>query len=242
MENNGQRPERKKNAFNNTKLTLSAPCPTAKGKYSTLGFEFHNNNPAIVVRTNDPADMDPSRNYGRIMANMDTPAFFAFITNLKEAIAAPGEFKRKCENHNHDYVNGRRSEEIIHISDLWVGKDKDGCVYLSVLSKKDDRAVIKFVFGPSDQRWHKYFHGDGQPFTKGDLSMLYAKAWTAILGEVTANLIVQEYVAPVPRKPFGGNNGGQRPPYNNNRPSNGGGGYNKPAPVEPTISEDDLPF
>lgn len=243
MENNGQRPERKKNAFNNTKLTLSAPCPTAKGKYSTLGFEFHNNNPAIVVRTNDPADMDPSRNYGRIMANMDTPAFFAFITNLKEAIAAPGEFKRKCENHNHDYVNGRRSEEIVHISDLWVGKDKDGCVYLSVLSKKDDRAVIKFIFGPSDNRWHKYFHGDGQPFTKGDLSMLYAKAWTQILGEVTANLIVQEYVAPVPRKPFGGNGGGQRNNSyggGNNRPNNGG--YNKPASVEATISEDDLPF
>lgn len=241
MENNTQRPERKKNAFNNSKLTLSAPCPTAKGKYSTLGFEFHNNNPAIVVRTNDPADMDPSRNYGRIMANMDTPAFFAFIVNLKEAIASAGEFKKKCENHNHDYVNGRRSEEAVHISDLWVGKDKDGCVYISVVSKKDDRAVIKFIFGPSDNRWHKYFHADGQPFTKGDLSVLYAKAWTMILSEVTSTLIVNEYVAPVPRKPFGGQQGGQRPAYNNNRPNNGGG-YNKPAPAEPSMSEDDLPF
>ncbi len=241
METTNQRPERKKNAFNNNKLTLSAPCPTAKGKYSTLGFEFYNNNPAIVVRTNDPADMDPSRNYGRIMANMDTPAFFAFIVNLKSAIESEGEFKRKCENHNHEYVNGRRSEEIVHISDLWVGKDKDGCVYISVLSKKEDRAVIKFVFGPSDGRWHKYFHGDGQPFTKGDMSMLYAKAWVMILSEVTPNLIAQEYVAPVPRKPFNGQQGGQRNNYGGNR-QGGGGGYSKPSQPDTSIAEDDLPF
>lgn len=239
MENN-QRPERKKNAFNNSKLTLSAPCPTAKGKYSTLGFEFHNNNPAIVVRTNDPGDMTPARSYGRIMANMDIPAFYAFITNLEEAIRSEGEFKKKCENYNYDYASGQRSENVTHISDLWVGKDKEGCVYISVLSKKDDRAVIKFTMGPSDGRWHKYFHGDGTQFTKSDMSTLYSKAWLMILKEVTGNLIVQEYIAPVPRKPFGGQQGG-RPQYNNR--SDNGGGYNKPAPsADASISEDDLPF
>ncbi len=239
MENN-QRPERKKNAFNNSKLTLAAPCPTAKGKYSTLGFEFHNNNPAIVVRTNDPGDMTPARNYGRIMANLDIPAFYAFITNLEEAVRSEGEYKKKCENYNYEYNNGQRGEDVSHISDLWVGKDKEGCVYISVLSKKDDRAVIKFVFGPSDNRWHKYMHGDGTAFNKSDLSTLYSKAWLMILKEVTGNLIVQEYIQPVPRKPFNGQQGGQRPQYGN-RPNNNAG-YNKPAAADASITDDDLPF
>ena len=241
MENN-QRPEVKKNAFSNSKLTLSAPCPTAKGKFSNLGFEFKNNNPAIVVRTNDPQDLNAGRGWGRISANLDIPAFYVFIVHLKEAIESEGEYKKKCENYNHDYVNGQRSEEIKHISDLWVGKDKEGCVYISVLSKKDDKAVIKFVFGPSDNRWHKYMHADGTPFTKGDLSAKYARAWLMILKQVTGNLIVQEYVAPMPRKPFGQQGGGgyNKPQYNN-RPNSGGGGYNKPS-VEADISDDDLPF
>ena len=238
MENNTPRPEKKKNAFNNSKLTLSAPCPTAKGKYSTLGFEFNNNNPAIVVRTNDPGEMSPAQNYGRIMANLDIPAFYAFISNLEAAINAEGEFKRKCENYNHDYVDGQRSQDIKHISDLWVGKDKEGCPYISVLSKKEDRPVIKFVFGPSDQRWHKYFHADGTAFTKSDLAKLYANAWLMILKQVTGNLIAQEYIAPVPRKPFNNQGGGNRPSYNNNRPNSG---YSKPA-APSDDDNNDLPF
>lgn len=238
MENNTPRPEKKKNAFNNSKLTLSAPCPTAKGKYSTLGFEFNNNNPAIVVRTNDPGEMSPAQNYGRISANLDIPAFYAFISNLEMAIASEGEFKRKCENYNHEYVDGQRSQDIKHISDLWVGKDKEGCPYISVLSKNTERPVIKFVFGPSDQRWHKYFHGDGTPFTKGDMSKLYANAWLMILKQVMGNVIVQEYNPPIPRKPFN-NQGGGRPQYGN-RPNSGG--YNKPAPAASDDNGDDLPF
>jgi hypothetical protein len=41
-------------------------------------------------------------------------------------------------------------------------------------------------------------HADGTPFTKGDLSAKYARAWLMILKQVTGNLIVQEYVAPMP--------------------------------------------
>jgi hypothetical protein len=238
MENNFQRPEKVKTAFNNSKLTLSAPCPTAKGKYSTLGFDFANNNPAIVVRTNDPADTTPANGYGTISAKLDSLAFYVFLENLKAAIASEGEIKIKCENYNHDYVDGQRSQEIKHLTDLWVGKDKEGCPYISVLSKKEDRPVIKFTFGPSDGRWHKYFNADGTPFTKAQLAKRYADAFVALLTHVTANIMVSAYVAPVPRKPYGGQQGGgNRPAYNNNRP--GGNSYSKPAA---DVVEEDLPF
>lgn len=241
MEQNFQRPEKIKSAFNNSKLTLSAPCPTAKGKYSTLGFDFANNNPSIIVRTNDPGDATPANNYGTISAKLDAPAFYAFIYNLEQCIKSEGEMKIKCENYNHDYVDGQRSQDIKHLSDLWVGKDKEGCPYISVLSKKDDRPVIKFVFGPSDSRWHKYLHGDGTPFSKADLAKLYANSFLTILKHVTANIMVSAYVAPVPRKPFGGQQGGgNRPQYNNNR--QGGNSYSKPAPADVSGGDDDLPF
>ena len=98
-----QKPVKVKTALNNNKLALSAPCPTAKGKRSTLGFDFTNNNPSIVVRTNDPADITPATNYGTISAKMDLPIFFAFLTTLNEVIESTGEMKKKI------YANDKES-------------------------------------------------------------------------------------------------------------------------------------
>lgn len=238
-----QAPPRVKHALNNSKLTLSAPCPTAKGKYSQLSWDLYMNNPRIVVKTNDPSEMNPSKGYGRIQAAMSPPGLFALIELIKAAVASQSEFKRKVENFNHQYVDGKRTEEAKPDTDVWVGKDPDGCVYISVVSKKEDRPIIKFVFGPPDQRYEKYFHGDGTPYARSEVSSLYAKAYTNMLTALFSNLMVANYVDTAPKGPPGSYNrqGGGNNNYGGDR---SGGGYSRPAPSAPAaeIEESEFPF
>ena len=215
--------ERKKNALSNSKLSLSAPCPTAKGSYSQLRVDIYNNNPRIVVRTNDPADR--SKSFGQITAALDGGVFFAFLQILKNAIEAPGEFKEKVECHNHVWKDNQRSKDITHVTDLLVGKDREGVVWISVVAKDDDRPVIKFPFSVNDNRYHRFVHGDGTPYTKAELSVLTATGFYHLMTQLIPHLMVTEYVAPQP--PAGGNNRGN---YQNAGNSNAGPGRaSKPA-------------
>ena len=221
--------EKKKTALSNSKLSLTAPCPTAQGKLSTLKWELYQNNPRIIVRSNDPAEMNRERNFGQILAPMDAPTFYAFLELLKTAYESTVEIKSRIENWNFDYLDGKRTQEPIHISDTWVGKDRDGCVFISVISKKEDRPVIKFITAPADDRWHKFFHYDGTPYTKAETSNMYAKAYYNMLSEVMATLIITEYVEPPPYVP-GGTTGNNYQQKSNNSNNNVG------------IKDDDLPF
>lgn len=218
--------EKKRTALSNSKLGLSAPCPTAKGKYSVLKWDLERNNPRIIVRTNDPAEMNREHNFGQILAPMGAPEFFAFLEFLKMATNSSEEMKNRIENWNQDYVDGKRTVEPIHISDTWIGKDKEGCVFISVVSKKEDRPVIKFITAPADDRWHKFYHSDGTQYTRAEASVIYAKSYYNLLSGVMANLIVDEYVEPPPYVPNGGS----------------GSNYQQKANNTQTIKEEDLPF
>ena len=238
------KPAKKLTALNNPKLVLSAPCPTAKGKYSQLKWDIYMNSPRIVVRTNDPSDSSPAKSYGQITAALDAPTFYAFLTSLESAIKASGEWRVKIENYNHTFSDGKRDPEVTLQTDLWIGKDKEGVVFLSVISKKEDRPVIKFPFGPSDNRYHKFYHSDGAPYSKPELSVLFAKAYLRVLNELMSHILVTEFKDPPPRtfggnKP-GGNGGGYNKGNYQNNNGGGGGGYSKSAAAD--ISEEDLPF
>lgn len=218
-------PPKKKHALNHSKLSLSAPCPTAKGKYSQLKWDVYMNNPRMVVKTNDPSEMDASKGFGTINANMDTGTFYVFLELLDKAIESTVEFKSRIANYNAGYSEDRsKPAEVVHVSDIWVGRDKDNQIFISIISRKGERPVIKFIFGPGDARFHKVYKADGTEFTKAELSVIYAKAYRSFLTEAMANVLVQEYTEPP-------------------KPSFKGGGYQKQntqAPAEDI--EEDLPF
>lgn len=235
-----QKPVRKKNALNNAKLRLSAPNPNAKGVYSNLSWDIYQNNPRIVVDTRDPNLSSPENGYGRIQAALDPLVFGVFLNFMKEAIASPSAVKFKIENYSFEYTNGQRAQEASHTSDVWVGKDAEGQMFLTVVSKKSGNwPVIKFIFGPSDQRWHKFFHGDGTPISKAELSVYAAKSYAEWLPLLTASVMDTHYYEAPPNtawknKQGGGGGGGNY----------GGGGQSKPpAPSGGgDIGENDLPF
>lgn len=226
---------RKKNALDNRKLNLSTPCPTAKGKYSALIWGVYSNNPRLTVYTGDPDDTtkDP---YGRITAALDVPTFFAFLELMKRVIVSKEEVKFSIENKNFTFFGGKRSEKPVLVSTLWVGKDKDGKVWISVISDDASRPKVRFFFG--DNQFHHITHSDGSPLTPGENSTLFATGYFSILTNLVSDILVKEYVEDKPKQPQQGGQGG----YNNQ--NQGGGGQNNYRPQANSASkfEDEIPF
>jgi uncharacterized membrane protein YgcG len=216
------RKERKKIAFDNRKLHLSTPCPTAKGKYSSLQVNLFSNNPRITVYTNDPDDQGESKQYGKITANLDAQVFMVFLGALAKIIDGPAgqEDKVKIENKNFIFPGGKRSESPVVQSELHFGKDAEGVVWVSVTAR--DRPRIKFPFGKSD--FHTLFHKTGEQYSNGEQSALFARGWVRLMENMLAHLLVTEYVEPEKKDNGGGNRNGGGGGYNRN---NGGGGGNR---------------
>lgn len=207
---------RKKNALDHKKLNLSAPCPTAQGKKSSLIWGVYSNNPRITVYTGDPEDNSERTGYGKIVANLDTPSFYAFIEMLEETAKSKVEFKQKIDNKGFTWIGGKRSELPVVLNSLVVGKDADGSVWISVIA--DDRPKIRFYILPGELV--SLYHGDGTQFTKGEASSLYALGYCQILRNLVSIVLVNEYIEEAPKKPYtpgGYNQNGSYNKQNNNQ-------------------------
>lgn len=218
------RPQHRKNAFNNSKMTLSAPLPGQKGIYAKLSFDIFRNNPRVIVATNDPALKNPENQYGRITAALDPVVFFSFLEFIEKCVRSTGPTKYKIENFNHGYANGQRSQEIEHLSNLIIGRDEEGHIYLSVTSTKANWPVIKFNFGFADRRYHHVVKGDGSPLSTVETSQLVAMAYYRLLQQLAASVMDTHYEEP-PAPQGGFNKGGKPGGGYGNRQGGGGGGY-----------------
>lgn len=245
-------PPRIKTALDNRKTQLTAPCPSAPGKTSTFSIILVANNPRVVIYTNDPSDEGADKEYGKITANLDLWVMFNILGILYEAIEFKPtpeaiEFKRKVENKNYIFPGGKRSETPVVVSELFVGKDKDGCVWISVTKK--DRPRIKFIFGFND--FHRYYHGDGTALSNAETSVVGARGWARMMEVLLGAVATSNYTEPPPKDQtrtgqggaqgggsYGNRSGGQGGGYNNNNrggPPAGGNGNS-------SGSDDDIPF
>lgn len=245
----------KKQLINENKLGLEAPNGI-EGKAASLTFGFQNNNPRVVVWTRDPAD---TVDFGQIRAQLDMPSFYSFIELLRMALNATGPVEYIIDNENFTYENNVKSDKPVKVSELHVGRDEDGCVWISVYGQ--NRPKIKFHLAPT--KWHHFRHANGTAFTKKENSDIFTRAYISMLTEVMATTGVTNYVIPEKReqgaaggyqkklyqagpsgsyqkKPYNGGGNYQKPAYNNN---NQKPAYQKPDPVPSNdIPEDELPF
>lgn len=227
--NNQQRPQRKKISLDHPKLHLTAL--NGIGKKASLQLQIQGNNPRFVVWVNDPTYTE---NYGKIMAKLDTPAFFGVIQMLEDAIAAPGKFRMKLDNLETTWQNNKPGPARVS-SSIIVGKEEDGVIYITVSAPRAPN--IKFLF--SVHEWHHFINADGSPLSPGDASVKWVQSririWTALL----PHLLVTEYEQPKPKEGQGQGGGGG---YGGNRQQGGNGGGNGggSAAVETEISADEV--
>ena len=195
-------PVREKNVLDNRHLTLSTPCPSAKGKWSSMAWGMRKNKVACIVYTNDPED---SRNdNGRIQVELKPATFFSFIYKLGQVATGPADVKFRLGVSDFIFPGGKRSERPVEIADLWVGKDKDGVVWVSLTAK--DRPRIKFNL--IDEQFEHWYHGDGEKFTKAEASELSAKGYIKALEELVPLVLAINYKHPEPKGQQGGGYGG----------------------------------
>jgi hypothetical protein len=228
-----QPPPRVKNALDNRKLNLSSPCPTNPGKKSNLIWGLYEGNPRLTVYIGD--------NEGsKVSAALDLPVFQAFLALLESAPSKEPGWKNCIENKNFTWYGGKRSEAAEVVSELWVGKDKEGQIWISVTDKKAPK--VQFFF--SEPEFHHFKHGDGTSFTKAETSELFAKGYISILNSVVNSLFVTSWPeveaankrrAEAAAEKRGGGSGGY---------GGGGGGYTNRAPAPPAaiVTGDDFPF
>lgn len=229
-----------KNLFSHSKLRLAAPNPNQpKGKWCNLLIDIWMNNPRLILQTNDPAMQ--SRNYGRFTAPIETPTLLALVELIDAAIANKEPHKEFVEVYSKP-KGADFSAPAVHICDIVVGRDTEGSVFIALAIKEDGWPNVKFVYAPPDARFVKLRHGSGTPFTKQEISELYAKAYTNLMRIGTINVLNTHHVEAQRPGQQGGGGYQQRP--------QGGSGYqqrqqqnNSPAPSGGgDVMEDDLPF
>lgn len=229
-----QAPPRKKNALDNRKLNLSAPSPGTPGKKSNLVWGLYEGNPRLTVYVGDAEG-------SKISAALDAPVFFAFLELLKMADKAEPDWKAKIENKNFTWFGGKRSETPQIVSELWVGKDKEGQIWISVIDTKSPK-VRFFICNPE---FHTLIHGDGTEFTKGEVSSIFTRGYVELLTNIVSILFVHSWPeveaankkrAEAAEAKRNGGGGG----YNHNKGSSSGGNNQSTPAAEP--EESDFPF
>jgi hypothetical protein len=188
-------PKPKKTPLENNKLALYTK--NEEGKTARLVWTIINNNPRIMVYTNLTADKN--NNYGRISANLDLPTMMLVTEYLKSMKSMERGTKYVMENKTFTYVGDKRSDEPSKVSELWIGKDNEGVIWLSVVS--ENRPKIKFELLLSN--YHHLISTDGTPVAKGALSEMMANAYSNMLSSLYTHIYVSNYVEPaeLPERP-----------------------------------------
>ncbi len=231
--NKPQYPTRSKTILDDNKLKLSADPVAGGTNRPTLSLYVANTpnqegaiaaNPRIDVYTNVPTDKDR----GLIRAAMDMPAFFHLmeLMSLVSNAATEAGTVYTIDNAKPDFRNGKRQEMPLLETRTIVGKDKEGRVYISILSTDTDRPKIRFHFGAG--QYHRITRPQGTALTDAEVSMLAATAWVRQMTQLVPLVASNEYKY-VPKAPPEG--GG----YNNRQSASA-------ANTNPNDYGDDLPF
>ena len=240
-------PPRVKNAFDISKLRLTAPAPGGGPRdKATLQLTLVKNMPRFLIWTNDPSEKDDkNKGYGKITANLDPVALTAYWEVVRMVIANDGPCKYAVANKGYKYFGKERSETPVELNHLIVGKNEDGMIWTMVSEK--GRPKITFEFRMPE--WHVLMDGSGAPLPPAVESKIVAEGWVNLMASLMHVMIADNYEEPPPRDQngggnrgggnYGGNRGSGGGGYNNNRGGNGGG-YSKPAPADD--DGNDIPF
>lgn len=161
---------------------MYADAPDAPGLRSSLRWGTLGANPRITVSTNVPADK--TNKFGLISAAFNPETFMILLQSLEDI--AKGENGQKMKFDCLTTIlkdDGSRSEPFLN-SEVLIGKDDSGLVWISVLSK--DRPKIRFIFTVSD--FHKIYKSGGVPINESEASVLQATAVARSLRHIFSNL------------------------------------------------------
>lgn len=235
--NTGFKSNRVKTALDAKKLKLTAdPLDGSGGKAPifTIYFNPKTNEPTAAVYTNLPNDKP-------ITGDLTARVLFEMMVVIRMLVASTEEKTYWWELKGHPYMpgEGRSSKEPMPMAKLYIGRDKEGEIFISLLSYDGNRGKIRFVIRDDPYAVLNLRNGT---ISKAEVSAICAQAYIEAVKEIYAAVVAENYVHPEYNpegKGKGGGNGGggggnNRGGYGNNNNSGGGraGGD----------EDDDLPF
>lgn len=154
-------------AFNNLKRwTLFTKAPGVEGRTSRLQWVVRDANPRITVYTGIPNDPG----YGMISAAMNPETFFVMLELLERIALGEPNTKNmitcKTSSRTEDGTTGERRL----VSTVWLGKDAEGIVWISVVAADETRPKIKFEFQISF--YHELLKSNGTALSAAESSVL----------------------------------------------------------------------
>lgn len=193
-------PKREKTFLDSNTFCLYAPLPgdTTNRVKSRLLFRITNNNPRVIVYTNDPAEAD-TKTKGVIQAELSPIVFSSLLELLKKLITDEPGTQYKLENKNHTFFGGKRSDEAVVKTIIVIGKDATtGVLWISVLDAMDkNRVKIKFEIVPGE--YHRYCYKDGTSLERSKESEIYTLGLINLLKNIMPTMYVTGYVEPKPQ-------------------------------------------
>lgn len=168
------------------RVQMFTTAPGSENERSSLLWQMYNAgtgmgwNPRITVWTRVAGDDKKPP----ISAPMNVQSMHSLLDVIEEACKAEPGYRvgLTCEGNKYDPVTKDRIPGIHVLSKVLVGKDKDGCVWLSVISEDETRPRIQFKYGLGD--YHHFEHKDGTRYTEAEISVVAAKASVRVLRNV----------------------------------------------------------
>ena len=209
----GQQSTRDYHALGDFRKALTAPPQPTAVKQPRLSVHYHKNKIILEARTNVPADMNTTER-GVIRAEMEDTTYFAFLAAFDRIIASREPGTERIRILRPDFRKVNNGNPVLDCTVVF-GRDKDGIVFLSLLSWNKERPMIKFPFHPG--RFSEFFNNDGTPMSDADLSDRVAAGYLRLWTNLVPHYVYNRYVAESYDKgnKNGGSGGGQS--YNGNR-------------------------
>lgn len=235
-DNNRFKTQREKNVLDDTKLKLFTDAlPNGEGKPSFCLY-VAGNNPRIDVYTNLPGDKDN----GNIRAEIDIVIAMEILQIIEDYANGREENPQiTWENSGKtwDRANNKPSKDMMVKSKIVVGKDKEGRIYIAVLSADPDRPKIKFHFGVN--MFRKVYVGNNEKASDAMVSRMTALAWVSMQRVLVPTILANTYVYKTKADQQQGN---QRGGGNYNRGNSGGGNNRNYGGGSDNDLSDDLGF
>jgi hypothetical protein len=142
---------------------------------------FRDGNPRITVYTGGTGSE------AVISFPTDPITMVAAMNYLKDVIKAPPGTKMSIESLTTVYENNRPTKEKKVLSTLYLGKSKDGLIYMSVIS--EGRAKLIFTIKASP--YHVFRDGDKNVLAEAKVSEMLASGIADMALNVVAQVLVQ---------------------------------------------------
>lgn len=177
------------------KAIMYADSPGAPGKRAKLVWSTRKTYPRLSIFTNDPAD----KGNGLITAPLDTPTLYGILDIMDTVLRATEEMKQKIDIYTSKWENNQRTNEMVLLSTVWVGKNANGINWISLVSSDPVRPKVIFEYQTGD--YYQFFKKDGAQYTKAETSNLALAAAIRLLRNFFENNPIANTSSKLPRQP-----------------------------------------